>query len=506
MALIINRQPKAINLSGNPVWFQVISTTVVNRNHKIHIQAMDQFGLIGEEAITPINAVANFDMSDYCKQDKKLRITIFNLLDRLPNFEELSSYISFKIFETYDNDGIQHNATNFAAWFVHGGFSKIYLENYNKQNKNFYDNFLTADKKFLTWAPAKKLTWNQHDFLWWLPDVTMWVYYKITMYFTDNTNQAIDSAEKYVLGKRLAYINTSYLANLLDTYETTNKKINYYNVQVFNSDDVAQTEIKTYYIDRNTYNFGRQFIFKNSLGAYDIMHLKGLSEHNNEIQRTIGYFDTKDQVTYSEFSENYKVASGFVVNSFADLSSAQRYITELINSREIYEIVGKEIVPIVCLNDKLNVNKDKEFLYSFTFEYKYAYTDSFFSPLTTQQYLNPRIFYRNGIIENVAPGMVATVDFDVWINEASTVSFELDWGDGVGITALNNVSILKEVTKSLTDQITIPGNVYGYRTLTISDSLGGKYYIQYLVTDSVVLWNDGEESEFNDEEQILFNL
>jgi hypothetical protein len=512
MALTIQKQPEIINLSGNQVEFVISSDTVVNSNHKINIQVYNttSFGfinqLIGEEVLPVINNSASFDMADYMKLETPFDLTVLDLFDTVPQIFDSVNRVYFRIFETYNGDGIEYNRVDIGPRYaVNGGFSSIYLKNYIASGKKFYADFVLADKKFLSWAPDKKLTWNQHDFLFWVSLMSGYAYYKIVLTFNDATTEEIDSEQALVSIYKLAYINTSFLANSLDAYETSTKKIVSYTVQVFNASDVAITEAKTYYIDRTTYNFGRQFIFRNSLGGYDIIYLKGISENTNEIQRTVGYFQTKDAISFSEFNETYKAASGFLVTHYNDLGAAQRYITELFTSKEIYEIVGREIIPIISESNKVLIKRDNEFLFSFAFEYRYAQIDSYFAPLDTEQYLNPRIFYRDGIIEDVAPGATATVEFDVFMNANATVNFSLNWGNDVGTGAINSVSLVNGVPQTLTSTISVPGNVGGERLLTITDSLGGKYYIAYNVVEHNMLFNDGEEMLFNDDEEMLFN-
>ena len=50
----------------------------------------------------------------------------------------------------------------------------------------------------------------------------------------------------------------------------------------------------------------------------------------------------------------------------------------------------------------------------------------------------------------------------------------------------------------------MPGNVYGNRTAIITDTLGGRYPIDYFVGDLTMLFEDGEPMLFEDGEQMLF--
>ena len=195
-----------------------------------------------------------------------------------------------------------------------------------------------------------------------------------------------------------------------------------------------------------------------------------------------------------------------MVNNYKSVKEAQQYITELFNSREIYEIVGREIIPVIPTSRKADIKTDNEFLYSFEFAYEYAYPDQYFAPIDREQYLSPRIFYRNGAItpDPVNAGFTATLDFDAMINADNTISFEINWGADVGTTYITDEVFVKDVWKSLQTQISVPGNVYGNRTAIITDTLGGRYPIDYFVGDLTMLFEDGEPMLFEDGEQMLF--
>lgn len=180
----------------------------------------------------------------------------------------------------------------------------------------------------------------------------------------------------------------SYLANEFADTENPSNLIVSYSISLIDESNAIWGQIRNYEVNRNVYNYTRQFMFKNSFGVYDIILLKGLSEVIAEIQRSVGFFDTAERVGSSEFNQSVKAASGFLVTHFSNLMYAQRYVTEFINSREIYEIVGPEIIAVVPETTKLRINKDADFLYSFSFEYRYAHADNFYSPLNTAQYLD----------------------------------------------------------------------------------------------------------------------
>jgi len=517
MSLTIQKNPDAFVLAGNPVKFVISTDTVASSNHKIHVRITQNVGSgykeIGTESLPVINNSVSFDVSDYLQRRVKTDFNIFDLFTKTIRISNNQDLYYFYFFETYDGDGIEHNQiTHGTITAIQGGFSTVFLKNYIGLQKTFYTDFIQADKHFLTWAPDKKLTIYQHDLLYFLApesvsSVTLNVKYVFA--FSDATSQTVYSDTVTMEPGKIHYFSPSVLANEFDALETALKKIVKYTVVVESTDvtPVAYTEVKTYYVDHHTYNYTRQFIFKNSLGGYDMVIMKGFSESNNELQRTIGYFQTKDEITYSDLKETFSVGSGFMVNQYKSLGDAQRYISELFLSKEIYELVGKEIIPVIPSGKKLTIKKDGEFLFSYGFEYEYAYSDNFYSPFETDQYFNPRLFYSNGFVDPqpAIPTAAATVSFDVEINDDVAVDFEINWGDDIGTTELLSEPFVDGVSRTLTSEITIPGGADGYRDCIITDSLGGRYIIRYSTGNITIAFNDGNSMLYNDNDIITYN-
>jgi len=489
MAISLHTQPQDLNLSGNPIKIKVITDTVAYSNHFIHVLMKTRAGNIlngktlGEDVLPVINNAAEFDVADYCKKHINLDLNIFQLFKQdIQEADFISEIFSANIWETF-NDGefgtVAINGLSFYA--IQGGFSSLLLKNYLDSNKNFYDNFLKQDKKFLTWAPEKKLTWNQHDFLFFTQtsgNNTLSCRAHFKLFYSDNTTEDIYTNYLDIEKNKFYFITTSLLAHNFLALETASKKINKYEIRVIDNLGNAQTETRTYYIDRTYYNHSRQFIFRNSLGGYDIIVLKGISEHIDEIQRTIGYFQTQDYNTFSEFTEKFKANSGFISTQFKNAIDAKKYVIDFINSREIYEIVGRNIVPVIAESKKVNIVKDNEFIYSFNFEYKYAYSDEYFAPIDEEQYFNPILIYRNGTITNAKQGDIATLTFEARINADATINFIADWGADIGISK-TSAAMQDGVWQTIQMQMQIPDNAYPIQTLIITDDIGGRYIINY---------------------------
>ncbi|NHZ86028.1 MAG: hypothetical protein GWP19_09120, partial [Planctomycetia bacterium] len=492
MSLTIHKNPLGITLSGNPAHVDVSSNTIIISNHKIHCRIKQSGIIVGEDALPVINNAVSFDISDLLKKKKILDINIFDLFDKtIKKIDGLFEKFNLDIFETYNGDGIEHNTIYLGSFKVlQAGFSTIFLKNYDAANKSFYNNFLLEDKKFLTWASKKTLTWNQHDLLFFISTKPSTINYhaRFTLYFDDASTTNVDTEKILLLFPTITYFSTSLLTHSLLSYETDNKLVKY-DVVMNDDNEIAQSEVKTYYVDRTFYNQQRQFIFKNSIGGYDVIMLKGITDSTDEIQRTVGFFQTEDIITHSDFKESYSANSGFLITQYKDPKSAKKYIIELINSREIYEILGQEFIPVIPSDKKISITRDDEFLYSFNFNYKYAYADEFYSTFDETQYFNPIIMYRNGIVTNAIQGQIAVLDFEAMINADINVDFEINWGPDVGITTINT-ALVDGVWKPLQTSIEIPANATLDQQIEITDNIGGRYLIDYTITEAIVLNTD----------------
>jgi len=515
MSLTIQKYPDVVVLAGNPVEFTISSDTVVSNNHKIHCRITQNLGSgwkdLGVESLPVLNNTVSFDFADYMKRRIKTDFNIFDFFSKAIRYSDNRDLYYFYFYETYDGDGINHNQVTWGSLMaIQGGFPKLFLANYLASQKTFLQDFINTDKKFLTWAPQKKLIRRQHDLLYFLAPVSgaaVNVRAKYVIQFSDTTTSTVYSEYMSLQYGKVHYLSPSILANEFDLLETSSKKISYYDVSVVDSGGTAYTETRRYYVDNNSYNNYRQFVFRNSIGGYDMIILKGVSENTNHVERTVGYFSTQDETTYTEMKEGFDVASGFLVTQYKTVAEAQRYISELYLSKEIYELVGRELVLISPTLKKLVVNKDKEFLYSFKFEYEYAHADNYFAPFDSEQYLNPRLFYSNGAItpQPASAGGTATLNFDVVINEDALIDFMIDWGNDIGITYLNDESFTKDVSRSLESEITIPAGISGTRSCVITDSKGGKYTVTYQIGTNYILYNNGDSMLYNDGNKVTFN-
>lgn len=490
MSLTIHKQPTDIVLTGNPVAVNVSSNTVTQSDHKIHVRIIFSAEVLAEDSLPVVNNFANFDISDYLKSLKSLPLTVFGLFAKtIQNVAFMLAIFQIDVFETYNGDGLEHNKISIPPFSVmQGGFSTIFLNNYQASNRNFYNNYLTEDKKFLTWQPEKKLTWNQHDFLFFIPIFVgkQNIYGRFTLYYSDATTSIIDTEDLLAGGKSPYYLNTSILAHGLLSGETPTKKLVKYEVVINDAADDPLTEIRTYYVDKTYYNQQRMFIYKNSFGVYDQIMLKGMSESVDEIQRTVGFFQDQDFISDSEFTESYNANSGFLTTQYKNARTAKKYVAELVNSREIFEILGAELIPVIPTSKKVNIIKDDEFLYSFPFEYKYAYSDEFFAPFDDKQYFNPIMTYRNGAVSNAIQGQTAVLDFEAMLNADANVDFEINWGPDVGITNLNT-NMVDGVWQALQTSILIPDNASLNQQIEITDSIGGRFLLDYTIIEAIVI-------------------
>jgi len=326
------------------------------------------------------NAILQFDISVYL-QDKQKASFSENYFTELGIIQaNLTNKTYCKIHHTlYDSETGNFeefdSVTTDIITAVQGGFSKLFQISYADTVLNFFN-------RFLTWQPEKKILTTENDLLFFLyKETSQNCKIKFNLYFNDDSTQTVYS-EVFTLTQYEAYkINSSFLQNNFSTYETLTKKVISYDCSIVTSAGVELISKRTYSINRDYYFNINQLFYKNSLGAFDLIYFKGVSEIENEFETQKGSFNDIAKTFLSKYSENKIVNSGWFSFSFLLPKKAKTYIIELVKSLEIYELLSNRIIPIIIFTNKFTINESDKFLYSIELEYKYASDEVYYSTL-----------------------------------------------------------------------------------------------------------------------------
>jgi len=242
--------------------------------------------------------------------------------------------------------------------------------------------WVSTEKAFLTFSPTTLITTpgmvqKLYFLIYWHPQAGTRLNLRVRLYFADGStatytpNQqtaevsayhVIEFAVGYSILNLGDYIATNYPGKTLDQYDVTAMNV-----------ETPVSEVRTYVMDYNTHLAEHQFIFANSLPGYDTFLATGKAEMVSEFeftnvdQQSPGILALPAKKTaFVKSKENITARSGYISAEMAN------YLGEFFESKEVYEIVGSNLYPVVFHDIKILRKKDSASLYFAEFEYEYA--------------------------------------------------------------------------------------------------------------------------------------
>lgn len=282
--------------------------------------------------------------------------------------------LNIKYFEKYDGVNPQ-KLMNLTKTFFLGGISRKALNYLAEQEKSWYD-YLTENKKFLTWSPSYKIIDSS---------ATVKLYYYVTEKITgiqarvkinDDENQissltvqTVEDGKVYeiILSPRFIFSE----AELPDIWK--------FDVWLVKQNSDIISEVKSFYIDWFYHEFRREFLFSNSYkGAYDSFVFYGKSEENADLNNYLYEHRITDielkgvRQSRSLLQETFKATTGFLNRD------TLYYLDELLQSEDRYEVIGGRLYPIVITSSKIFRRRDGDDLYKLQIEYSRSWQEEFY--------------------------------------------------------------------------------------------------------------------------------
>ena len=278
-------------------------------------------------------------------------------------------------------DVIQQSTTRYASNKVlMGGLSF----------REFPGNTFFADRadKFLTHAPDNKLLApGQPDFLYYLvPESWASLYLHAEVFYNDGTSQLTVAKQAAAASGKLAIIPAGFTQLGLDDINVAKFPLSY-KLWVAPSNlptDAGASEKRSYLLDYFAYPHARQFLYQNSLGAFESIRCTGRFEVSRQIDRQNGErvigssYSPSDASRFSYNSMSYASIKG---NSGMQLNRAWfNHLQEFIRSNEVFEIQGNSLVPVVIESNNYKGEKSYDYELAAEFEYSIAQTDNAYTP------------------------------------------------------------------------------------------------------------------------------
>jgi hypothetical protein len=382
MALTLLQSPPALLLARQPAVYGV-STNSAEDPLRIHAEVSGY----GDDSILPdSNDEAYFDLSQYLQGIGVINVAMsawpVAYSNGCPEF-------TINISEYYDDK--DNNTITYSIRAVDGK-----VPNWKHDFYASYSSFLayiTATNAFLTWFPRtinRTVTPAESLRIYWLqfvsPSTYIAVKLRTILTFSDGTTATMDESSTFQANPyRVFEWGVGYTDLGIAAWVATNypgKTVQSYTVQVVqNVTGVysAVSEALTFILDNKYYSDTRQLLFRNSLGAFDTIMLKGIGKKEYNFERetadksrdlssaetvTVG---TPDRITWRATSRRKVTANtGWITRQELD------WLNELMESTEAYEVISGKLYPVNMLSDKVTHTPDNEYLHSATIEYEYA--------------------------------------------------------------------------------------------------------------------------------------
>ena len=358
---------------------------------KVYLQLVSGSKILGEDFL-PIDSSqrAYFDVSEYLRGEPVVNFsfpeTINNLM-LLRNEARIAFYARYGLY--YGDEPAVKKLSNTAMFYaLPGGVNSMTEARYNGLNTSFY-NQLLINHQFLTWHPISKRTqpaWVEK--LWFmvhtpLTKVNLKVKLYIDNYGTPETvilNKWTVAATQYDLFEICCGYNRMQLA--IDMLSHADATLLSYDVFLTNQDEKLISEVRNFYIDDNCTLFDRQFIYRNSFRMWETFAARGIKSSElqyervelNRVRKT-SFTSVQDKQNYLNTESNKQVVE---LGNFLT-KEEKLYLSELLLSTEVYEIVGGMLYPVVLTGTNKTAIVDDDYLNNVVVEYVYGYTDRHYS-------------------------------------------------------------------------------------------------------------------------------
>lgn len=284
--------------------------------------------------------------------------TIVRLTDRLKSFRHYTG-------ELQDDEVTPETLTSSNPFLVlMGGLSTLKFPQID-----FFGSYLTANKKFMSWAPLiKTVDRIQEDYLnFWIytPAITA-IKLRIKAYFDDGTDQT---------STVLTQNNVSYAQLYQIPVGTSNsgvlgidilKNVVKYEVSLLDQADAVISEVRTFVISKIRHPRTRLFMFLNSMGTYEVHLFTGVGVQSTDydgepFERYLAPDYTEDDIQVSNDSVTFQNKGSFSSGYIKGTSSAEwlAYFRDMLRTSRFFDVTTGKRVPMVIMTRNLPYLEDQ---------------------------------------------------------------------------------------------------------------------------------------------------
>jgi hypothetical protein len=262
-----------------------------------------------------------------------------------------------------------------------GGIDKLHFP-----DLAYLTTYITANKKFLTWAPLiKQVDRQQEDYLnfWVYSNTISLITLRAKAYYDDDTDESNSLLTVYVRHGALYQVPAGPTNSGVMLINPA-KNVVRYDLWLIDQDDAVITEVRTYKIDLVSHPRKRFFMFLNSLGSYEVLKFTGVAQKKTEFESSpvkkylphdYAAQDGEYEVNSAVMSPRVSYSSGYVTKDWFD------YLKDFLLSTRVYDVTTGLRVPMTLIG-RSHEEEDQDYQYFVRFEAKPSYDDNSYTPFT----------------------------------------------------------------------------------------------------------------------------
>jgi len=385
MSITINRAPDKVSLTGNPVFYE-LGSNLAHPTIYIHCQLQVYYGGAWVNATTDEDKIeadasgnATFQVQALLNKYLSQKFT-FPESDSQLMITQSGMSIQFRIKykESWiESDGTEGESAAYTEdtntyYALKGGVPNELLAILNTAQTSWWDE-LKLNKQFLTWQPREKRTYpGSTEKLYWIYRTTATLTLQIAWTATDGTTGTINTtntANEYTVAE--CCISPALVESL------AGKEIAGYVVSIS-----GESEERTYTIDRTYYDRADNFLFDNSLAAFDCLTAVGWRKQTGSNKRS-SY--TKRLPLYPELTDRTQQNSrawrtdknesntGFLLDT-----DWLEYMRELDLSRDAYKLEGTLARAVNIDTEEGTTLDDSTDMHSYPVTWSFAHKERYF--------------------------------------------------------------------------------------------------------------------------------
>lgn len=163
-----------------------------------------------------------------------------------------------------------------------------------------------------------------------------------------------------------------------------------YTVKIVRVSDNWESERFKFVISDIDYEFSRYFMFKNSLGMYEVVWLTGESQHKVNLQHMVAEVNVPPVYTASDammkkFNTSYTESREIPITNSSrflnvDIKDIHKLYIDLCLSDDVYIIENNKLVPVIIDNKSIDMPGDAVNINTFNLSFTYAANNRAYTP------------------------------------------------------------------------------------------------------------------------------